>query len=165
MYIFSWENVFASRKKISKTVIFPYGRREMSVILQPGSTPFRDSWNWLGQGKRLWGNIWIVPWGEHQWVAWCVPFLTRSPRHNCVNGYSWQREATTFCPQILQMENSWGENKPSSLVAQLIKNPLANAGDLRDVGSIPGSGRSPGEGNGNALQYSCLENPMEGGAW
>ena len=37
-----------------------------------------------------------------------------------------------------------------------------NAGDL---GSIPGSGRSPGEGNGNPLQYSCLENPMEGGAW
>ena len=37
-----------------------------------------------------------------------------------------------------------------------------NAGD---AGSIPGSGRSPGEGNGNPLQYSCLENPMEGGAW
>ena len=37
-----------------------------------------------------------------------------------------------------------------------------NAGDL---GSIPGLGRSPGEGNGNPLQYSCLENPMEGGAW
>ena len=37
-----------------------------------------------------------------------------------------------------------------------------NAGDL---GSIPGSGRSPGEGNGNLLQYSCLENPMDGGAW
>ena len=37
-----------------------------------------------------------------------------------------------------------------------------NAGDL---GSIPGQGRSPGEGNGNSLQYSCLENPMDGGAW
>ena len=37
-----------------------------------------------------------------------------------------------------------------------------NAGDL---GSIPGSGRSPGEGNGNPLQYSCLENPMDGGTW
>ena len=34
-----------------------------------------------------------------------------------------------------------------------------------DLGSIPGSGRSPGEGNGNPLQYSCLENPMDGGAW
>ena len=40
-------------------------------------------------------------------------------------------------------------------------NPPANAGDTRDAGSIPGSGKSPGGGNGNALQYSCLENPMD----
>jgi len=44
----------------------------------------------------------------------------------------------------------------------VVKNPPANAVDL---GSIPGSGRSPGEGNGNPLQYSCLENPMDRGAW
>ena len=44
----------------------------------------------------------------------------------------------------------------------LVKNPPANAGD---VGSISGLGRSPGEGTGNPLQYSCLENPMDGGAW
>ena len=43
-----------------------------------------------------------------------------------------------------------------------VKASAWNAGDL---GSIPGSGRSPGKGNGNPLQYSCLENPMEGGAW
>jgi len=41
------------------------------------------------------------------------------------------------------------------------KNLPANAGDIRDVGSIPGLGRSPGGGNSNPLQYSCLENPME----
>ena len=41
----------------------------------------------------------------------------------------------------------------------------ASACNEGDLGSIPGSGRSPGEGNGNPLQYSCLENPMEGGAW
>ena len=41
----------------------------------------------------------------------------------------------------------------------------ANAGDTRDAGSIPGSERSPGEGNGNPLQYSCLENSMDRGAW
>ena len=41
----------------------------------------------------------------------------------------------------------------------------ASAYNERDLGSIPGLGRSPGEGNGNPLQYSCLENPMEGGAW
>ena len=41
----------------------------------------------------------------------------------------------------------------------------ASACNVGDLGSIPGSGRSPGEGNGNPLQYSCLENPMDGGAW
>ena len=41
----------------------------------------------------------------------------------------------------------------------MVKNPPANAGDIRDVGSIPGLGRSHGEGHGNPLQYSCLENP------
>ena len=41
----------------------------------------------------------------------------------------------------------------------------ASAYNAGDSGSIPGSGRSPGEGNGNPLQYSCLENPMDGGAW
>ena len=41
----------------------------------------------------------------------------------------------------------------------------ASAWNEVDLGSIPGSGRSPGEGNGNPLQYSCLENPMEGGVW
>ena len=46
-----------------------------------------------------------------------------------------------------------------------VKNPPVNAGDIRDVGLIPGSGRSPGGGHGNPLQYSCLENPMDGGAW
>ena len=51
-----------------------------------------------------------------------------------------------------------------SLVA-LIKNPSASAGDLRHMGSIPGSGRSPGGGNGYPLQYACLENPMDRGAW
>ena len=45
------------------------------------------------------------------------------------------------------------------------KEPARNAGDVRDTGSSPGSGRSPGKGNGNPLQYSCLENPMDRGAW
>ena len=50
----------------------------------------------------------------------------------------------------------------TSLVAQMVK---ASAYNAADPGSIPGLGRSPGEGNGNPLQYSCLENPMDGGAW
>ena len=49
--------------------------------------------------------------------------------------------------------------------AAAAKNPPANAGDIRDTGSIPGWGRSPGEENGNPLQCSYLGNPMDGGAW
>ena len=44
-------------------------------------------------------------------------------------------------------------------MAPVVKNPPANAGDIRDTGSVPGSGRSPGGGHGNPLQYACLENP------
>ena len=47
----------------------------------------------------------------------------------------------------------------------VVKKPPANAGDAREVGSIPGLGRSPGVGNDNPLQYSCLENSMDRGAW
>ena len=53
----------------------------------------------------------------------------------------------------------------ASQVALVVKNPPANTGDVRDEGSIPWSGRSPGGGHGNPLQYSCLENPMDRGAW
>ena len=49
-------------------------------------------------------------------------------------------------------------------LALVVKNPVAKAGDIRDTGSIPGLGRSPGWGHGNPLQYSCLENPMDRGA-
>ena len=57
------------------------------------------------------------------------------------------------------------ESKPSgwaSLVVQMVKNPPA---DMGDTCSSPGAGRSPGEGNGNPFQYSCLGNPMDRGAW
>ena len=47
----------------------------------------------------------------------------------------------------------------------MVKNLPANAGESRDTGLIPGLGRSPGEGNGNPLQYSYMENPMDRGAW
>ena len=46
-------------------------------------------------------------------------------------------------------------------VALVVKNPPANVGDIRDMGLIPGSGRSPGGRHGNPLQYSCLQNPMD----
>ena len=53
----------------------------------------------------------------------------------------------------------------ASQVAPVEKNPPACAGDLRDAGLIPGSGRSPGGGHGNPLQYTCLETPLDRGAW
>ena len=52
-----------------------------------------------------------------------------------------------------------------SQMVLVVKNSLANAEDIKDMGSVPGLGRSPGGGHGNPLQYSCLENPMDGGAW
>jgi len=56
-------------------------------------------------------------------------------------------------------------SRRASQVALVIKNPLANAGDAREAGSVPGLGRSPGGGHGNPLQYCCPENPVDRGAW
>ena len=53
----------------------------------------------------------------------------------------------------------------SSQVSQVVKNPPTNAGNIRDVRLIPGSGRSPRGGQGNPFPHSCLENPMDRGAW
>ena len=53
----------------------------------------------------------------------------------------------------------------ASELALMVKNPPANARDMRDTGLVPGSGRSPGGGHGNPLQYSCLKNPLNTGAW
>ena len=50
-------------------------------------------------------------------------------------------------------------------MAQIVKNLPESSGDTRDMGLIPRSGRFPGEGNGSSLQYSCLENPVDRGAW
>ena len=58
-----------------------------------------------------------------------------------------------------------GYYERASWVALVVKNPPANAGDIRDVGSVPGPGRSPREGNGYPLQCSCLENLRDRGAW
>ena len=58
----------------------------------------------------------------------------------------------------------WAQ-KTSLLVMLVVKDPLAKAIDPRDADSISGLGRSPGEGNGNPLQYSCLKNPMDRRAW
>ena len=59
----------------------------------------------------------------------------------------------------------WFRNMVRVPGGSVLKNPPANTGDIGAAGSTPGSGRSPGEGNGNPLQYSCLENPMDREAW
>ena len=59
----------------------------------------------------------------------------------------------------------WAEAVWASQVVLMVKNTPTNAGDMRDLGSIPGLGRSPGGRHGNPFHYSCLENPMDRGAW
>ena len=67
---------------------------------------------------------------------------------------------------ILKVElNGFAGEWGTSQVAIVVENPPADAGDIRDVGLIPGSGRSPGGGHGNPLQYSFLENHMDREAW
>ena len=60
-----------------------------------------------------------------------------------------------------ELDTTEGLSFWASLVAKMVKNLLANAENIRNAGSIPGLGRSPGEGNGYPLQYSCLENSMD----
>ena len=84
------------------------------------------------------------------------------PRSSMHRGCIFQR-GTLFKLQLCSchMEYCW-----ASQVVLVVKNLLASAVDSgRDVGSIPGSGKSPGEGNGNPLQYCCLENRIDRGAW
>ena len=64
----------------------------------------------------------------------------------------------------MQVQVSFKEEGTSQVMI-VSKNPLANAGDARDLDVISGLGRPPGEGNGNPLQYPCLENSMDRGAW
>ena len=124
----------------------------------------------LGQGRgcpRESGHT-IPCWAQHDTPSLPVPLSLCLPRAlggvrragfggqgqppQCNQGQGCRSAATVSLPPCQGQE----------MVAQMVKNPPANAGD---AGLVPGSGRSPGEGNGNPLQYSCLENPMGRGAW
>ena len=92
-------------------------------------------------------------------------FLYRS--HGCslvviVIGCGWCSSISQRVSSRVGVTDGCEEGFPVALV---VKNPPANAGDIRDTIAIPGSGRSPGEGNGNPLQYPCLESPRDWGAW
>ena len=90
----------------------------------------------------------------------------------------WRLVRTCWRAQETQLSDPWWpewEGNPekrggintygASQVVLVVKKPPTNEGDARDVGSVPGSGRSPGGGHGNPLWYSCLENPMDKEAW
>ena len=81
-----------------------------------------------------------------------VPFLPVLPQGSPAHCSWWL--------QLLMTDILW-----ASQTALVVKNPTASAGDVRDIGLIPGSGRAPGGGHENPLQYSCLENLLDRGAW
>ena len=93
-----------------------------------------------------------------------IKVLARLKVSGCCFNLSYLRQS--ICIHFFLLHNNislW--YKGASQVPPVVKIPLANAGDLRDVGSIPGLERSPGEEHGIPLQYSCLENPMNRGVW
>ena len=104
----------------------------------------------------------------------CRQFLYRLSWGNMKHMRSFSRGMTDSHPCFLKttvapcqenkIKGAWLEEEASQLVLAA-KNLPVSAGEVRDAGSIPGSGRSPGGGHGNPLQYSCLENPRDRGAW
>ena len=95
------------------------------------------------------------------WAAKCSEFVLKTPQ--------------VFCPDVLFKFRTYQQSRFSHVNlgtrqkyfpgSTVVKNPLANAENKGDTGLIPGLGRSRGEWNGNPLQYSCLENSMDRGAW
>ena len=134
----------------------PRWLRGYSVCLQYGRSGFNP---WVG--KIPWRRIWqptpgFLPGESHGEAWWATVHGVAKSRTQLSNFTYLLTHSLTTC---------WFMNFGASQVALVVKNPPVNAGDIRDIGSIPESGRSPGEGHGNPLQYSCLENPMDRGAW
>ena len=124
-----------------------------------GRGHLRSIWfNWMGfYGLKSsisfdfkWPFLWL--WHSCSWTSVLCSFIT-------VNYTA--RNLVLILSHILDVVSPL-KGFPGGTV---VKNPSANAGDSRDVGLIPGSGRSPGVGNGNPLQYSCLENSMDRRCW
>ena len=94
-----------------------------------------------------------------EWVTYPFSRGSSLPRNqtgvSCIAGGFFTSSAIREAIFIYSYLSIW-----ASQVALVVKNPPANAGDIRDVSLIPGSGRFPGGGHGNLLQYSCLENPV-----
>ena len=116
------------------------------------------------------GTVWVQSDQCSEHLGWCVSTLDGnalwfiSPSCSvcvcvcvCVCPCSVIQSHPTLCDPVDPIQ--------ASQVALVVNNLPASAGDVRDAGLIPRSGRSPGGGHGNLLQYSCLENPMDRGAW
>ena len=105
--------------------------------------------------------------GQSSTKFWVKPVVQK-----CILGKVtiWRDLRTFFCHssllnRALRSKDGRRKREGASQVALVVKSPLVNAGDTRDMGSIPGSGRSPGVENGNPLQYSCLKNSTDRGTW
>ena len=90
---------------------------------------------------------------------WCILELTLNLISKHFSIYIYLTSLST----LLRGASPKKKKRGASQVVLMVKNMLPNAGNIRDVGLIPGSGRSPGGGHGNPLQYSCLENPIDRG--
>ena len=101
--------------------------------------------------------LFVTPWT----IARQVPLSMEFSRQEYWSGLPFPSPGDLPDPGIELRSHVFGAPQ----VVLVVKNPPTNAGNVRDVSSIPGSGRSLGEGHGNPLQYSCLENPMDREAW
>ena len=122
------------------------------------ASPTRWTWVWVNSGSWWWtGSPGVLRFMESQRV-----------RHDWATELNWTEGFQTWCiiwrQQTSHLLTSYSTGRAFQVVL-VVKNLPANAEDVKDVGSIPELGRSPGRGYGNPLQYSCLENPVDRGAW
>ena len=120
-----------------------------------------EKWQVLATTPKSWGsNRWkIMGPARFSLVHWLILYTLNAGRVGLT-----PRQGTRCHMLKLRPGRPKNIDKCASQVVLVVKNPPANVGDLRDVCSTSGSGRSPGGGHGNPLQYSCLENPMDRGA-
>ena len=90
-------------------------------------------------------------------LAWRIPWTEEPGRLKSIALQSWT-QLKRFSPQACNLYKGFSGGS-------VVKTPPANTGNTGDLDLIPGWGRSPGVGNGNSIQYSCLGNPMDRGAW
>ena len=135
-----------------------HGKASVYNAGNPGSSP--------GLGRSLEKEMAI----HSSTIAWKIPWTEEPGRLQSMGsqrvGLDWATSLSLS--NAVTSSGTWAN--PFTFLGFLgevlvVKNPPANAGNKREVGLIPGSRRSPGGGHGNSLQYSCLENPMDRGAW